>query len=69
MDESGEDLGDERFRLLLDTLPHPAFALSADGLAQHYNQAFVSFVGLVPDPAKDARLLLHHPDGNCSTHP
>ena len=62
MDDSGEELADERFKLLLDTLPHPAFALSADGLAQHYNQAFIAFVGHVPGPGKDARLLLHHPE-------
>ena len=62
MEESGEELGDDRFQLLLDTLPHPAFVLSADGTAQRYNQAFIAFVGSVPGHGKDARLVLHHPD-------
>jgi PAS domain S-box-containing protein len=61
-DSAAPGFDDERFILLLDTLPHMAFAISADRQAEHYNKAFVDYVGGVPGPGQDARSSLHHPD-------
>lgn len=61
-DSAAPGFDDERFILLLDTLPHMAFAISADRQAEHYNEAFIDYVGGLPGPGQDARNSLHHPD-------
>ena len=53
---------DERFLLLLDTLPYPAFVIGADSQAIHYNEHFVAYVGFYPGPGRADRTALHHPD-------
>ena len=55
-------LVDAAFRSLLDTLPHPAFVLSADGQAVFYNRAFVDYTGGPLGPSQTDRTLLHHQD-------
>ena len=52
---------DQRFLLLLDTLPFPAFIVSAAGPA-HYNEAFIAYVGFRPGSNRANRTALHHPD-------
>ncbi|MBV8916178.1 MAG: PAS domain S-box protein [Acetobacteraceae bacterium] len=60
----GEDLegGEERFKLLLDTLPHMAFAIFSGGHAEYYNHAFIAYYGFDPGPDKASRTALLHPD-------
>ncbi len=53
---------DERFRLLLDTLPYMAFVIGADGRSQHYNQRFLDYHGHIPGPDAAARTALLHPE-------
>jgi PAS domain S-box-containing protein len=55
-------LADERFLLLLDTLPYPAFVIAAGSQAIHYNSQFVAYVGFYPGPGRADRTALHHPD-------
>ncbi|GAC1339905.1 MAG: PAS domain-containing protein [Acetobacteraceae bacterium] len=57
----GED-GAVRFKLLLDTLPHIAFAIFSGGRAEYYNQAFIDYVGVRPGADMASRTALHHPD-------
>jgi len=54
--------GEERFKLLLDTLPHIAFAIFTGGQAEYYNQAFIAYHGIDPGPDKQSRTALLHPD-------
>ncbi|HYZ61519.1 MAG TPA: PAS domain-containing protein, partial [Acetobacteraceae bacterium] len=54
--------GEERFKLLLDTLPHIAFAIFTGGRAEYYNQAWLDYHGFRPGPDKDARTALLHPE-------
>ena len=53
---------DERFRVLLDTLPFMAFVIGPDGQAEHYNQRFIDYHGSKPGPAPRERSYLVHPD-------
>jgi PAS domain S-box-containing protein len=53
---------DERFLLLLDTLPYPAFVIPTGGSAVHYNNAFIAYAGFRPGPSRADRTALHHPD-------
>ncbi len=53
---------DERFRLLLESLPHIAFVVFRGGVADHYNQRFIDYVGFLPGRDSAARTALHHPD-------
>ncbi len=53
---------DERFRLLLESLPHIAFVVLRGGLAQHYNQRFIDYVGFRPGRDRASRTALHHPE-------
>jgi PAS domain S-box-containing protein len=55
-------LADERFMLLLDTLPYPAFVIAVGSQAIHYNRPFVEYVGFYPGPGRADRTALHHPD-------
>jgi len=59
----GVEGGEQRFQLLLDTLPHVAFAIFTGGRAEYYNQAFLDYHGFRPGSDKAARTaLLHHED-------
>jgi PAS domain S-box-containing protein len=60
--DSGSPLEDERFRILLETLPFMAFFIGPDGRARHYNQRFIEYHGVIPGPTPDARTGLLHPD-------
>jgi len=53
---------DERFLLLLDTLPYPAFVIATGSQAVYYNTQFVAFVGFRPGSRLADRTVLHHPD-------
>ena len=54
--------GDQRFQLLLDTLPHIAFAIFSAGRAEYYNKAFLNYHGFVPGRDQQARTALLHPE-------
>ena len=58
----GVEGGEERFKLLLDTLPHGAFAIFAGGKAEYFNQAFTDYVGGHPGLDYASRTNLLHPD-------
>ncbi len=53
---------EERFRTMLEALPHIAFVIRAGGAAEFYNARFRDYVGIPigMDPA--SRLRLHHPE-------
>lgn len=53
---------EERFRTMLEALPHIAFVIRAGGTAEYYNQRFTEYVGgpIGVDPV--SRLSLHHPE-------
>ena len=51
-----------RFRMLLETLPHIAFVISAGGGAEYYNQRFIDYLGGVPGLEPAHRTRLHHPE-------
>jgi PAS domain S-box-containing protein len=51
-----------RFHLLLDTLPFIAFVIAPDGRAEHYNQCFADYHGLLAGAEKASRTELLHPD-------
>ncbi len=53
---------DERFLLLLDTLPYPAFVIAAGSHDVYYNHQFVAYVGFYPGSGRADRTALHHPD-------
>jgi len=52
---------EERFRTILETLPHIAFLLGADGTMTYWNGRFVEYFG-EPVPSLDGRRQLFHPD-------
>ena len=52
---------DERFLLLLDTLPYPAFVIATGSQAVYYNTQFVAYVGFHPGSSHAERTALHHP--------
>jgi PAS domain S-box-containing protein len=60
VDNSGV-VQNQPFILLPDTLPFPAFVVTADGPA-YYNEAFVTYVGFRPGSSYADRTALHHPD-------
>ena len=53
---------DDRFLLLLDTLPYPAFVIAAGSQVIHYNSRFVEYLGFVPGPTREDRTALSHPE-------
>ena len=58
----GVEGGEQRFQLLLDTLPHIAFAIFTGGSAEYDNQAFLDYHGFRPGADKESRTKLLHPD-------
>ncbi len=52
---------EERFRTILETLPHIAFLLDSDGTMTYWNAQFVAYFGR-PFPALEGRRVLFHPD-------
>ncbi|MGE3284430.1 MAG: PAS domain-containing protein, partial [Alphaproteobacteria bacterium] len=53
---------EERFRLMLETLPDIAFVLGPDGTAEYYNKQMRDYVGAPLGPTPADRLLLHPPE-------
>ena len=53
---------EKRFQFLLETLPHPAFVIKANGQAEYYNQNFIDYLGFRPGPGRADRTALGHPD-------
>ncbi len=56
------DSPDQWFQILLETLPHSAFLIGADGEAVAYNQRFIDYLGFQPGSDPASRNALHHPD-------
>ena len=57
----GVEGSEQRLQMLLDTLPHIAFAIFTGGSAEYYNQAFLDYHGFRPGPDKASRTALLHP--------
>ncbi|HEX2150376.1 MAG TPA: response regulator, partial [Stellaceae bacterium] len=53
---------EERFRLMLETLPDIAFVLGPDGMAEYYNKQMRDYVGTPLGPAPADRSSLSPPD-------
>jgi PAS domain S-box-containing protein len=53
--------GEERFRTILETLPHIAFLVDGDGAMSYWNAQFVAYFGK-PFPDLASRRALFHPD-------
>ncbi len=53
---------EERFRLMLETLPDKAFVIRPDGMAEYYNRQLRDYVGAPIGPEPAARSALHPPD-------
>jgi PAS domain S-box-containing protein len=55
---------EERFRSMLESLPHIAFIQRPDGTAQYHNRRFFDYVGREGRLGHDmaSRLVFHHPD-------
>jgi PAS domain S-box-containing protein len=59
---------EERFRLMLETLPDIAFVLGPDGTAEYYNKQMRDYVGAPLGPTPADRLLLHPPEHRDRVH-
>jgi PAS domain S-box-containing protein len=59
---------EERFRLMLETLPDIAFVLGPDGTAEYYNKQMRDYVGTPLGPTPADRLLLHPPEHRDRVH-
>jgi PAS domain S-box-containing protein len=53
---------EERFRLMLETLPEIAFVIRPDGTAEHYNRQLRQYAGMPIGPRPEDRSALHPPE-------